>query len=593
MNKSLLLLFFLFIVALGIIFFPKTSSQCILIENNSSHITFYTNGSIKTIKANINYAPHTVFNFKYNYFYSYNFKIIYPIKDRVMIKHQTNYGFEKLGNLPLKEKCYYYKVDKEGTLTLSDSNALIIGKNNLECYKDSTGKLNIFLIFPMDYSTIRTGISSSNFNSLIHSKVEIKCLNAIKIYSIRESYFITIPKDSIITIEPLGTELKVVTKNVSKVFKERIYLQGSSMNITTITRGNPLFNPSYNGVLEFTLQDKGLNIINETTLEDYLCKVVPSEMPVSGGLEALKCQAIAARTYAISDMLANRFVSSGFHVDDSTKSQVYNNSPEKPLSNNAVLGTSGLIITYNNAPIDAKYYSSSGGTGVGYNDIWFNIDGSSEGKPYLKTSNYLSSKVALPRTEAEWLSFYKNLKLTAIDSNSPYFRWHVEFSTAAITKSLNKSLKLIYETKKDVMVIKQNDTRLKVIPELKSLQDIKIIKRSEGGNIIEISFIFENATVNLKWDYNIRNAIKCSSEYTNEATSIVRYKDKPIDNSIFLPSSFFSVEKLGGKFILYGGGYGHGVGMSQNGAMELGKKGSTYSDILNIYFKDIVINKIY
>jgi stage II sporulation protein D len=593
MKKSLSLLIFLFIVTLGILFFPKMSSQCILIENNSSYITFYTNGSIKTIKANVNYTPCTVFNYKYNYIYSYNFQIVSPIKDRVMLKQKTNYELERLGNLPLKEKCYYYKVDNENKLTVSDSKSLIIGKNNLQCYKDSTGKLSTFLIFPMDYSTIRTGISSSGFNSLIHDNAEIKCLDNIKLYSIREPFSMTIPKDSIVTIEPSGTEIKVVTKNSSKVFKERIYLQGNSMNIKTITRGNPLFNPSYTGVLELIASGTGLSIINETTLEDYLCKVVPSEMPVSGGLEPLKCQAIAARTYAISDMLDNRFASSGFHVDDSTQSQVYNNSPEQPLSNKAVSETSGLILTYNNAPIDAKYYSTSCGTGVGYSDIWFKSDGSSEDKPYLKTNSYLNSKVTLPKTEAEWLSFYKNLKLTAIDSSSPYFRWHVEMTTSAITRSLNKSLKLIYENHKDFMTIIKQDTIIKVLPELQNLKNINIIKRSEGGNIIEIAFIFENATVNLKGDYNIRSAIRCSSEYTNEAIAVVRYKDKPINNSNFLPSSFFSVEKVAEKFVFYGGGYGHGVGMSQSGAMELGKKGLKYSDILKVYYKDVITHKIY
>ena len=143
------------------------------------------------------------------------------------------------------------------------------------------------------------------------------------------------------------------------------------------------------------------------------------------------------------------------------------------------------------------------------------------------------------------------------------------------------------------MTISNSTGVLNELPELKSLQDIKILKRSEGGNIIKLSFVFENATIELSGDYNIRSAIRCSKEFTGIDISILRRNAAPLTNMNSILSSFFSLEKSKDKFIFYGGGYGHGVGMSQYGARDLGEKGKGYMDILNMFYKDIVISQIY
>ena len=123
--------------------------------------------------------------------------------------------------------------------------------------------------------------------------------------------------------------------------------------------------------------------------------------------------------------------------------------------------------------------------------------------------------------------------------------------------------------------------------------DIKILKRSEGGNIVDISFVFENVTVDVKSDSCIRSALRVSSEFTSESNPIIRHKDKPIANGNFLPSSFFSIELGKDSVTIYGGGYGHGVGMSQYGAVELSKDGKNYKDILNTFYKNITLDKVY
>jgi len=590
MKKYIVLLSIFIVITLTLIFSPKKVEQCIVLDYNDKYSTVYMDGSIKKIKYTLPYPKLTVLSFKYNSFKAYDFRINKPITDRIMAKQSTSYDLEALGKVPLSKKVFYYKIDKNNNISLVKDTELIIGKNNVKAFKDSTGKLNTFFIYPYDYSSMRVAISTNGFSSIYHDKIQLKSASSLTLYCLREHSSIDIPKNTLINIEGSEKELKVSINNTTKTFNNRVYLKGSNISIINIKRGSPPFIPAYNGVVEFNASSKGMTVINETSIEDYLCKVVPSEMPISGGLEALKCQAVAARTYAISDMLGNRFASLGFYVDDSTKSQVYNNTPVQTLSNTAVNSTKGLVMTYKNKPIDAKYYSTSCGLGAAYSDIWFRSDGSSEDKPYLATNNYLSSG-SFPKTEEEWLSFYKNTKLPSIDNVSSYFRWHVDLSSAALTRSLNKSLKNIFENKKGYLTIKKEDKVVNELPELTSLRDVKVLKRSSGGNIIEISFIFDNVTVNLREDSNIRSAIRCSSEYTNEAVAVIRYKDKPLSNNAFLPSSFFSIDKNGDKFTIYGGGYGHGVGMSQYGAMSLAKDGKTYVDILNNYYKGVTIEK--
>lgn len=586
----------LLLMVLAILFFiyPRNVEHAILIKTSENQSSFYINGKIKNFNTHkLDFDKNIVLNFKYNFFRAYSFSKVPFMDDRIMIKGEDSYDLEKQGITQLSRDTFFYQIDKANNLTPSSSDKLIVGKDNIKSFMNAENKLKTFIIMPMDYSSMRVALSTNGFSSLYHEKLEIKSSSSIELYSLMEGYSTNFPDDSNISIQITGSELNVTSKDWSRTFKHRVYIKGNGMYINSISRGSPAFTPNYNGILEFTPSSKGILAINEVNLEDYLSKVVPSEMPASSALEALKCQAIAARTYAISDMLGNRYASLGFHVDDSTQSQVYNNMPAQENSTKAVNLTKGLIMTYDNEPIDAKYYSSSAGTGVNYSDIWFKSDFSSDYRPYLTTKSYIQPDIGLPNSEEGWLNFYKNVNLKSIDSVSPYFRWRIEFPKAAINQSLNKSLKIIFERYRDFMVIKENDKVMNELPELRNLNDIKVLKRSEGGNVIQLSFVFENATVDLAGDYYIRSAIRCSKEYNGITIPIVRHKGDPLTNANFLPSSFFSIEKGDNKFIIYGGGYGHGAGMSQYGAMELGKAGLNYESILNTFYKGVTLEKLY
>ena len=96
-------------------------------------------------------------------------------------------------------------------------------------------------------------------------------------------------------------------------------------------RGSPAFVPQYRGKFEISIYDQGLLLLNEFAPETYLFSVVASEMPLSFGLEALKVQAVAARTYALPPLGAASLLKYGAHVDDSVAFQVYNNVPENSV----------------------------------------------------------------------------------------------------------------------------------------------------------------------------------------------------------------------------------------------------------------------
>ncbi|MBU5486295.1 SpoIID/LytB domain-containing protein [Clostridium sp. MSJ-11] len=592
MKKFITTVVFLVAILLTIVCFPRTKEHAVVVTSNDNYSEIYVSEKLYKVKFDKKYPVGTVINYNYNFFKAFNVKVLSPIEERVMKTNNGIYDLELSGELKADDSITFYYLDKNNNIYPLSKKKILIGKENIKTYLNKKNNIKTFIITPYDLSSMRVGISTTGFNSLKHSEIDLTCLEEVNLYNLKENYKKTIPKNTKIKISALNDKIEFNIDNQIKVFSSRTYLKGNNIKIDNITRGIPKFTPSYSGTLEFTNDKNSLYMINEVDMEEYLFKVVPSEMPSSGGLESLKCQAIAARTYALSDMLQNRFAHLGFYVDDSTQSQVYNNMETNELASRAVLDTKGLIMTSNNEPIDAKYYSSSAGVATAYEDVWFNADWSSENKNYYYKGSYVDDK-SLPNNENEWLSFYKNKDLKAIDSESPYFRWYAHFSKNALENSLKKSLKIIHERRPNFIEILQNNAKINDIPELGNIKDIKVLKRSEFGNIMEISFLFTNITVNVKGDYNIRSAIRCNKDFSGEIIPIIRHKKEPLINSNFLPSSFFAIEKDSEGFTIYGGGYGHGVGMTQNGAMEMSKKGSSYEEILGTFYKDVKIEKIY
>lgn len=166
-----------------------------------------------------------------------------------------------------------------------------------------------------------------------------------------------------VTIALSGTNL-TVNGDISTVpVQVRSLVHGGSVKITD--------GYAYRGALEMMKSPGrwGLTVVNVLPVEQYLYGVVGKEMSPSWSEEALKAQAVAARTYAIAHK--SRFSQRGFDLTDDTSSQVYAGiNGESPSIIKAVNATKGEIITYQGRPIDAFFCSTAGGWTENSENVW-------------------------------------------------------------------------------------------------------------------------------------------------------------------------------------------------------------------------------
>lgn len=582
MKKIIFIISSAVIILLIYLLFPRSLNTCIYISSlkNGSRVIYM--GKEKYIKYKLNYDVYSVLNLKYCPLKLYKAEKVSPIKERAMEKGENYYDLELSGNTSLSKKRFFYKITADNKLIEASEKDLLVGCDNLSSYKAKNGKLSLFIINEEPISKMRVCLSDSSYSSIYQDNINVSFPEGGEIYSLRDNIKIEIDTGKAIKINTKDSKINLFINNRLISFNYRVYLKGNKIKVLSLTRGYPSFNPVYSGIIEINKKDKGLLMINEVDTEEYLKKVVPSEMPGNSSLEALKCQAVAARTYALSDALSSRFGKLGYYVDDSTLSQVYNNYRETDNTNRAVEATKGEVMTYNSKPIDAKYYSTSSGIGTNYNDVWFYSDFTSENKPYLTENFYCDC--SLPENEKEWLDFYKNKTISGCDDRSPYYRWEISLGKDSLINSLNITIPKLIKSKPDYIIGK-----FKVI---KDIKNVEITKRGKGGNAKEITLYLDYGSIILRSDGVIRYAFKLSKDYTGSEVFLINKNNSK--NKIYsLPSSFFSVEKNKDTLIFYGGGFGHGVGMSQYGAMRLADEGYLYKDILLFYYKDIEIRKIY
>ena len=170
-------------------------------------------------------------------------------------------------------------------------------------------------------------------------------------------------------------------KNTMAIKLDGKFYQIYSDNVVLKTPTNGFIsakNKWYRGYLIIQNKNQKLTVINNVGMEDYLKGVVPSEMPSSWELEALKAQAIAARSYAIANL--GKRASFGFDLKDTPEDQAYGGATaETSKTNTAVEETSGLVLTYNYKVVSAFYSASAGGQTVTSKQAWGND------LPYLRS----------------------------------------------------------------------------------------------------------------------------------------------------------------------------------------------------------------
>jgi len=234
--------------------------------------------------------------------------------------------------------------------------------------------------------------------------------------------------------------LRVIDKKNSKIIFEskngglnfypekikNIYLIESDKNILYVN------NTGYRGKVELHNVLGKIYIINVLNIEEYLYSVVPSEMPSSWNIEALKAQAVASRTYSYYHLLKNKSKNI-YDLDATVNFQVYKGIlTETPSSIEAVTSTSGMIMTYNYEPIIAYFHSTSGGKTSDDKDVWPGTD-----LPYLESVECTYS------------------------ANSPHYEWTTELTLNEIRDALGRKYKRIDNIQK-ISFQKHNDRVIEV-----------------------------------------------------------------------------------------------------------------------------------
>lgn len=377
---------------------------------------------------------------------------------------------------------------------------------------------------------IRVLIKTDGFAQIAHAKVQLQAETGLKVFcgdATTES-----EAGQLFTITPDDERFQTGTIRV-----ENMDAKGK-ITICSLKRGYGT--PSYRGSMELHKTAEGIVIINELPLEQYLYAVVPSEMPASYELEALKAQAVCARSYAYNQSRDYAYPEYEAHVDDSTSFQVYGNSAEQESTIRAVDETCGQKIWYNNQVATAYYYSTSCGTSASIT-AW--------GSEVNETNQYLKS-IAICNETGE-----------AYERELPWYRW-----TATVPE----------QTLSDLI-------EMNTQTEIGTLLNITVTKTGDGGIVQEITAVGTTDKVIVATENKIRSSLG-GSGYTIE-----KQDETTVNSSKLLPSAFFTIEKQNGNYIIRGGGYGHGIGMSQNGANEMAKQGKEYRQILTTFYTGVAV----
>lgn len=334
-------------------------------------------------------------------------------------------------------------------------------------------------------------------------------------------------------------------------------------------------NPEYRGTIEIDVYKEYMHVINELPLEQYLYSTISSEMPVSNPMEALKAQAICSRGYAYTKLEDKSYSDYNAHIDDSHNCQMYNNVEETPETIKAVKDTYGMICTYDDKAIVPLYFSTSCGVTCTNEEIW-----GGTAYNYLKTNieNLDKSFIELDDEDAFKAFIDSPEQYDMIEKDLPYFRWSVDFTTKDITNAINSTLEERMSSG-NIMVENSNGKFVKKdIDSIGAVKSIEITERSKSGVVTKMVIEGTEYKIEVTGQTNIRNII------TPVNQNIIRADESIVTGWTSLPSPFYYIEQTKDGYVIRGGGFGHGVGMSQTGAKELADKGYNFSFIIGHYY---------
>ncbi|MCL2619607.1 MAG: SpoIID/LytB domain-containing protein [Defluviitaleaceae bacterium] len=424
---------------------------------------------------------------------------------------------------------------------------------------------------------IRVVLSTTGFGSRIHSTVELRSAGGLAVHTYDG-----------ITNFGAGEVFRLGYQNAHLLGGGRISIHplgDDKIEIMTISRNwSGGANPQYRGFLEISGRDGGFVIVNQLPFEQYLYAVIPSEMPTSFGLEPAKVQAVTARSYAYNQFFANRFYRYGANICDSVMTQVYNNIPETELARQATRATAGMFLTHNGQVVSTNYFSTSSGHTADRGDVWVNF---ATGDLDAETPVYLSGRPQNLALDPGDLSqehiaraFFMDTTITAYDDQSPWFRWNFHLTNDQLTRIINQNLPALSQRSPQHFAIlgQQPTFPPQTVYTIGDFVDMEVLSRGRGGNIGLLQINGTTNSITVRTEYLIRRLLTPSLP---EGIALNRHNNSaPVNNHFILPSTFVTFEATNGGMTFHGGGFGHGVGMSQHGAYGMARRGYDFAQIL-------------
>ena len=297
------------------------------------------------------------------------------------------------------------------------------------------------------------------------------------------------------------------------------------------------------------------SLVNDVPLETYLRGVVPYEIGANAPQEAIAAQTIIARTYALRNL--RRFVTDDYQLCATVHCQVYKGiSGATSKTDRAIANTRGMVLTYENELVDALYSSTTGGVTASFDDVW-----EGEQRPYLKpiidAPQPLWDLERYPLANERMLRSFLDLNQGFNETGLKIFRWQKQRKIADLNKDLRKYLKKVNHPLKDFATI----------------QNMEIVKRSRSGRILTLLVATDLGNIKL---------------HKNE----VRSAFEPPVSTLFYLDPVYGENKQLDAYIFTGGGFGHGVGLSQNGSYNLARLGWSADRILAFYYPETTIQPL-
>lgn len=521
------------------------------------------------------------------------------INGRILSADAEGIEVEGYGKIPLDNDYKGYRLyDSLAMCTVGD---IFFGYDFTDLCIDRGRVCGVLLAKEEAMEYVRVLIKASDYSSLLHTQPIMTCNTGYKVVygnyeALQEEH------------HEAGEEV-VIGPESGYFIAQRVWVVPDvltgKVTIKNCNRSQGM--PSYRGQMELMKTDEGIAVINEVLLEEYLYSVVPSEMPSKYPKEALKAQAVCARTYAYGRMVHAGYPKYGAHMDDSTTYQVYNNILEQETTTTAVKETYGqLLYTADGTLADTYYYSTSCGVGTDAN-VWKTSAGAkltylkarglnrTEMDRVIRTTGGQIEQVLQGdslgerlRDEDAFRAYITTTNQDDFEAEESWYRWTYQVKELDKERILELMKKRYQANSKYVLTLWDRDY-VSVEPQtLDEITDIYVESRGVGGTADEIVIKTKTQQFKIITGHNIRT-ILCDGE-----TKVVRQDGKTASSSSLLPSAFFVMETIkDGEnvvgYTLTGGGFGHGVGMSQNGARRMADSGYSAREILLFFYEDCAI----